>query len=69
MVRQWVLVPPFGGSNPSAPAKLLTKYAKYGVIFCYVDDGKAESEIFQLLKKMLDILAVLIGVVATTERV
>ena len=22
VVRQWVLVPPFGGSNPSSPAKL-----------------------------------------------
>ena len=22
MVRQWVLVPPFGGSNPSSPARL-----------------------------------------------
>ena len=21
VVRQWVLVPPFGGSNPSSPAK------------------------------------------------
>ena len=24
MVRQWVLVPPFGGSNPSSPAKTLS---------------------------------------------
>ncbi len=24
VVRQWVLVPPFGGSNPSSPAKFVT---------------------------------------------
>ena len=32
VVRQWVLVPPFGGSNPSAPGKIKIEFLQFKII-------------------------------------
>ena len=40
VVRQWVLVPPFGGSNPSSPAKP-RKYARRAIFFWFALEKKS----------------------------
>ena len=36
VVRQWVLVPPFGGSNPSSPAMKTQNRARRACFFVFI---------------------------------